>query len=403
MTATYDNPGRLTEIKTAKSGVTTPLSDFAYGYDTVPASCGASGNGVETNLRQTMTDKVPTTPKVTTYCYDKLNRLTKATEAPGSAYVYDYDGNGNIKRRTKDGSATSYGFDKANELCWSVAGAQASAACTPTPAGATTYSYDAAGNLTGSSAGFTATYNVREQTTSMKPLSGGTATTLGYVGPNQFERTTVGATTQTNSALGVNADKTGTTSTYYRRDNDGQLVSMRVGTTGSPHYYGFDGLGSVSVLSDTGGAKSRSYGYDPYGATTDNGGTSPANPWRYTGTYQDATGFYKMGARYYAPGLMRWTQQDPLEGPTDVHRLNRNAYALGDPVNRSDPDGRCVKFLGAEVDLGAPCVSKLIPDPANSAKRSAGFLVGCGTAVITTPPPVDAYECAVAAGGVKTK
>jgi hypothetical protein len=124
----------------------------------------------------------------------------------------------------------------------------------------------------------------------MKPLSGGTATTLGNVGPNQFERRTVGSTTQTNGALVVNPDKTGTTSTYYRRDDDGQLVSLRVGTTGSPHYYGFDGVGSVSVLSDTAGAKSRSYSYDPYGNTTDNGGTSPANPWCYAGTYALSAG-----------------------------------------------------------------------------------------------------------------
>ncbi len=60
-----------------------------------------------------------------------------------------------------------------------------------------------------------------------------------------------------------------------------------------------------------------------------------ANPWRYTGQYQDtATGLYKMGARYYEPELGRWTQQDPSG-------LDANAYTYvgGNPVNFVDPSG----------------------------------------------------------------
>jgi RHS repeat-associated protein len=338
MAATFDNPGRLTEIKATKTGVATPLTHFVYDYSTVPASCGGSGAGVETNLRQSVTDKVPTPNKATTYCYDKLNRLTKATEAPGSSYAYQYDGNGNITRRTKDAADTSYGFNRANEMCWSVAGAQASSACTPNPTGATTFTHDGAGNMTGSSAGLALGYNAKEQTTSMTSLTGGTAVSMTYAGPNQFERATAGTLSQTNGANGVNTDKTGTSSTYYRRDNDGQLVSMRL-PSAAVHYYLFDGLGSVAALSDATGGKSQSYTYDPYGATTAGNGAGPANPWRYTGTYQDTAGFYKMGMRYYAPGLMRWTQQDPVEGPTDVRQLDRYAYVSGNPANYVDLTG----------------------------------------------------------------
>jgi RHS repeat-associated protein len=338
MTATFDNPGRLKEIKATKSGVSAPLTDFVYDYTTVPASCGGSGNGVETNLRQKVTDAAASPNKVTTYCYDQLNRLTKAAESPGSAYAYQYDGNGNITRRTKDGADTSYGFNRANELCWSVAGAQASAACSPTPTGATTFTHDAAGNMTGSSAGLALAYNSKEQTASMTSLAGGTAVAMTYAGPNQFERSAFGSTSQTTSALGVNADKTGTSTTYYRRDSDGELHS-EVLPTGARHYYLFDGLGSVAALSDTTGAKSQSYTYDPYGATAVNNGSGPGNPWRYVGAYQDTTGFYKMGSRYYAPTLMRWAQQDPLEGPTDVQQLNRYSYVGDNPVNSVDPAG----------------------------------------------------------------
>ncbi len=348
MTAHYDNPGRLTEIKGEKvdpstGNILATLSDLTYDYSTVPTTCGG-GSAAETNLRQTVTDHVSSPNKVTTYCYDSLNRLTKAVESPGSSYAYNYDGDSNLTSKTKDSTTTSYGFNRANEMCWSVGGTQASSACTPTPSGATTYSYDPAGNMTGSGGtggGFVGQYNAKEQTTSMTGLTGGSATSLTYAGPNQYERATVGSTTQTTSALGVNVDKTSTSSTYYRRDNQGQLVSQRL-PSGAIDYYLFDGLGSVTALADTTGAKAQSYSYDPYGATTVNNGAGPANPWRYAATYQDPTGFYKMGARYYAPALQRWTQQDPVNSATDVQQLNRYAYAGADPVNFTDLAGTSI-------------------------------------------------------------
>lgn len=60
-----------------------------------------------------------------------------------------------------------------------------------------------------------------------------------------------------------------------------------------------------------------------------------ANPWRYTGQYQvDATGLYKIGARYYQGDLGRWTQPDPSGLDANAY-----AYAASDPINNSDPTG----------------------------------------------------------------
>src|SRR3954464_13345361 len=104
--------------------------------------------------------------------------------------------------------------------------------------------------------------------------------------------------------------------------------------------HSFDGLGSTVALSDTSGAKQQGYSYEPYGAVTlspSSGG--PANPWRYAGSYQDPTALYKMGDRYYLPGLMPFTQQDPLRA-RPMRQINRYAYVGGDPVNRTDPTGR---------------------------------------------------------------
>ncbi|GGV69902.1 RHS repeat-associated core domain-containing protein [Streptomyces massasporeus] len=62
-------------------------------------------------------------------------------------------------------------------------------------------------------------------------------------------------------------------------------------------------------------------------------------PYRYTGTYLDPSGLYKMGARYYGPQLGRFTQSDP-----SGKESNPYAHAVGDSVNRIDPSG--LEFLG---------------------------------------------------------
>ncbi|MDQ2785080.1 MAG: hypothetical protein M3Y58_08765 [Chloroflexota bacterium] len=74
------------------------------------------------------------------------------------------------------------------------------------------------------------------------------------------------------------------------------------------------------------------YGYDPYGQTVvKTGPVADGNPFRYTGAYLDATGLYKMGARYYDPARGRFTQLDPLG--------HRYVYAGNNPANFVDPTG----------------------------------------------------------------
>lgn len=58
--------------------------------------------------------------------------------------------------------------------------------------------------------------------------------------------------------------------------------------------------------------KVNSYSYDPYGVQL-SASQQIANPWRYAfGMYDGQTGLTKFGARYYDPGLGRFTQRDPL-------------------------------------------------------------------------------------------
>jgi RHS repeat-associated protein len=337
-------PGRLKSIVT-KKGATT-LASFTYGFT---PSAGCAQGSADTPLRQSMT-----TPSGTAnYCYDALGRLTSASGHNGKSYTYTLDGNGNITKAVRDGATTSFGYNEADELCWSVGSSQASSACSPAPTGATTYSSDADGNLTTSSAAFAASYNVREQATSMTSLSGTSSTALSYSGPNQNERVSAGSTTFLNNALGVSAETTAGATTRYRRDNEGGLVSERL-SSNAIHYYAFDGLGSVTGLTDSTGAMPTTYTYDPYGATSSSG-TTP-NPWRYAATYQDPTGFYKMGMRYYSPSLMRWSQPDPVEQLTDATQAMRFGYAGGDPVNAVDPDGTFLEAIAALPEIAGAAV-----------------------------------------------
>ena len=327
-------PGRLKSVE-AKKGATV-VSKFSYGFKPNLTSCGGA-TSPDTALRHTTTNKDGVTSK---YCYDEMNRLIKADSHNGSNYTYTLDKNGNVTKTVKGATTTSFGYDAANRLCWKVSGTEPDADCTPTPAGATTYTHDTVGDLDTSSASLNLDYNSKGQTTSMTGTSGGAATAMGYAGPNQFERFTSGGATFTNNALGVGAETTGTSTSYYRRDNEGGLLSERL-PSGAIYYYAFDGLGSVSALTDTAGTAQALYTYEPYGETSASGpAPNTANPWKYTSGYLDSTGFYKMGMRYYRPELMRWSQQDPIEQPTDAVQADRYGYAGGDPINRSDPSGR---------------------------------------------------------------
>ena len=66
------------------------------------------------------------------------------------------------------------------------------------------------------------------------------------------------------------------------------------------------------------------------------------NPYRYsTKEWDEKSGLYYFGARFYYPEVGRWTQRDPagiLDG------LNLYAYAGNDPVGSIDADGRKKKI-----------------------------------------------------------
>lgn len=332
----YDRAGNLTWTSASKyegtECVDYPMCDQwepIYTYFTSLSYTYAQGTA-DKAMRQSVTDNM--VGKTTSYTYDAQNRLTRAQATAGGTddYQYTHDANANRTSQTVNGTVTHYAYNAADQLCWS---APTAGACGSAPTGATTYTYDPTGNETSVSGRRTMAYNAKAQTTSVTP-AGAAALPMAYADADQSERVSAGGTAFTSSPLGVGLSKTGTASTYYTRDDQGNLVSKRDGSTSL--YYFFDGLGSVVGMVDGAAGSVASYAYDPYGQTLSAAGSAAAaNPWRFAGGYLDPqTVLIKFGARYYDPSVGRWTQQDP-----SGQDANAYAYVGGDPVNFVDPSG----------------------------------------------------------------
>jgi RHS repeat-associated protein len=99
-----------------------------------------------------------------------------------------------------------------------------------------------------------------------------------------------------------------------------------------------DRLHSVRALVDRDGVWRASWRYDIYGNVLNQSGQLPfALRFRWAGAqWDEETGFYFMGSRYYYPGPGRFIQEDPIGLAGGV---NLYAYADGDPTSARDPSG----------------------------------------------------------------
>jgi len=338
-TATYDHSGRATHVK-ATYGSTT-LSDLSYSY--TAATAGPTGS-TDREITQTRTDALGVggpAGSTTTYGYDDQQRLTGAAEKTSTgatnaswSYGYDTDGNRTTASTLLAGTTTNtnYGYNAADELA-TINGSTAG------------LSYDANGNET-ANPGTPAltvpsrvdTLNSRDQVTTIT-TGGSTSTPFTYTGAGNAERTSVGSPSgsglsTTNTLLGLGSQTAASSpTTAFTRTPGGALVSLRTG--GTSYYYLTDDLGSVVALVSTTGAKTATYAYDPFGnLRLTMGPTAAVNPIRFTGGYQDPTGLYHFGARYYDPALGRFTQPDPSQ-----QEANNYAYAGSCPSDATDPNG----------------------------------------------------------------
>ena len=132
-------------------------------------------------------------------------------------------------------------------------------------------------------------------------------------------------------------DSAGNMQAYYVIGRGGTTSRLTSSTT---RYYHGDGLASVKALTDNGSLITDDYCYDAWGNSLAHLG-STSQPYQYVGQlgyythYQDSNlDLLQLGARYYDPGVGRFTQVDPIR-----HGGNWYTYVMNAPTRRVDPRG----------------------------------------------------------------
>ena len=179
----------------------------------------------------------------------------------------------------------------------------------------------------------------------------------------------------------MTAQTTGSTTVSYTRLPDGQVLSRREGT--DIHYLLPDRLGSTQALVEHTGTVTTRYAYSPYGQTSVTAVTAGHvdQPFRFAGQYQDPTGLYKMGLRYYSPSQARWTQPDPALPLAHLPFANTYTYVANNPINGIDPTGAaCSGHEWAGIVFG---VAGILATGGYGATLLAGAYAGYGTGYCT--------------------
>jgi RHS repeat-associated protein len=314
----YDPANRLVGI-TNLSGFL-PLSAFGYSLDKVGnrTSVLSSAGGVDQ------------------YGYDGLYRLTSWTDFVGHVTRYSYDAVGNRVSLVAPAATTNYTYDAADQLL---------------KAGTTTFSYDGNGSQTTKTTG-TATVNYGwDALNRLISVTGGSINTqYQYDGDGNRIHQQVGA----NAYQYVNDTVTALPVVLNENGPDGNidyafgqsLISATSPTFES--FYQFDGLGSITSVTNPTGSLAANYAYDPWGQpitpilppfALDTLGTK--NKYKFTGAAVDPSDqLLFLRARYYDASIGRFVNRDPLPGVQAYPlSMNKYEYALANPLRFSDPSG----------------------------------------------------------------
>lgn len=326
---TYDAFGDVRSAST--SGAGNPLFSYAVGRDAAGRITSRSEvvGGAAVNY---------------SYEYDAAGRLARVTRNGAADREYAYDANGN----RLSGPGGSYGtYDDQDRLL---------------SYGGVTFSYGANGDLrTRSESGGTSwfSYDVLGNLIAVA-LPDGAVVEYVVDGLNRRVGKKVGGTfvegflyeSQLRPAAWLDeAGRVKAHFVYGTRRNVPEYMVTNAGT----YRIVADHLGSPRlVVNTTSGAVVQRLEYDEWGNVTMD--TAPGTqPFGYAGGLWDrTTGLLRFGARDYDASTGRWTSKDPLrfEGGT----LNLYEYALGDPINKQDPDGQ---FLPIIIVLGGGLVPVL--------------------------------------------
>jgi RHS repeat-associated protein len=391
LTYTYDPGGNLTAIQSSNTGGTS----VTYAYDAL-------------NRLATVTDN-RLSPGVTTYTYDNagnlanfkypngvqhgytynpLNRLTTlavmntTTSSTLASYSYTLGPTGNRTAVAElSGRRVDYTYDSLYRLTVET--------ITGAVGGTTTYAYDPVGNRLSRSSPTTGltfySYDANDRlTTDAYDTDGNTTASGGNVFNYDFENhltnENTGAVSIVYDGDGNRVAKTvGGVTTHYLVDDrnltgyaqvleelSGGAV-LRVYTYGlnrisqsqasGTSFFGYDGHGSVRLLTDSTGAVTDRYDYDAFGNIISQAGSTP-NVYLYSGEQVDPNlGFYYLRARYMNAATGRFWTMDKFSGhansPITIHKY---VYVGNEPVLRLDPNGNDFDIASLSVEIAVASI-----------------------------------------------
>jgi RHS repeat-associated protein len=352
---TYDSLNRLATVVDNRLPVA--QNTTTYSYD--PASNLATvtyPNGLQSSFTYDDLNRVTAlnAGKATyNYVLDQTGNRKQVTESSGRVVNWSYDG---IYRLTNEtisldphsvNGSVGYGLDP-------VGNRQSQTSSIPGIAtGSFTYdpddrlnieTYDANGNIL-TSGGKTFAYDFANR---LKSMNNGAVTIQYDADGNRVAKTVNGVTTRylvddlnPTGYAQVVEELTGTTAsrTYtYGLQRISQY--QQTSNAWTPRFYGYDGSGTVRLLTDATGTVTDTYDYDAWGNEVNTTGSTP-NVYLYRGEQYDSDlQLYYLRARYFDTTTGRLLSRDGLAAaPTDPATIHRYLYAYGNPVNLSDPSG----------------------------------------------------------------
>jgi len=344
----YDALQRLTQVVNKKTGGA-DLNKFAYSYDNRDVRTAVQQQYGSDPLRQV------------NYTYDSVDQLVGEAATGGVAgttysNAYSYDAMGNrLKRENTQGTTTAMTRSGVNELN-QLTSVSTSVDGGPRVTGG--MSYDAAGNLT-ETTGFNGArtlyvyddadrlFRIEKRDAADAPLSK-SEFVYDYASRKAVSQEftyTAGAWVQNSEKRRVfdgldviqeRDENNQVTAQLVRDGNIGGILSRSTAVGAS--FFGYDGGGNVTLLTDTNGNEVGRYRYDAFGNTLEISGARAAeNPYRFsTKELHAASGLYDFGFRFYSASLGRWINRDPIQ---EDGGLNLYAMVENDPANNLDEYG----------------------------------------------------------------
>jgi RHS repeat-associated protein len=240
----------------------------------------------------------------------------------------------------------------------------------------TVYSYDANDRLLNEKVGgvVTAAYTYDDNGSTLSKTENGVVTTYVWNDEKRLIQATVGGTVvdyrYNDAGIRVSSKQNGVETLYLLDEGLTANVWEEYGPSGAVQgsysygydlitqtqagqasYYLVDGLGSTRLLTDAQGQVLNSYGYEAFGETVSQTGTT-GNKYQYAGEQLDGTlGDYYLRQRFYDTSSGRFGRMDTFEtGAGTLQNLNKYVYAGNNPAINTDVSGLFVVSPGYAVE-----------------------------------------------------